>query len=433
MSNERLASQTILVVGGGIAGISAAVEAAETGYEVVLLESSPTLGGRVAQLNRYFPKLCQPACGLEINYQRIKQNPALKVFTMASVGKVEGEAGNFTVTVDTKPRFVKANCTACGDCTEAAETMVPNPLNYGMDGVKAAYLPHQMAFPMRYIIDPSVIGTPEADAIKASCKYDAVDLEDTDGSFELTVGAIIWATGWQPYDAEKITPYGYGDVANVINNVEMERLAAPNGPTEGRILRLSDGKEAKRVAMIQCAGSRDENHLPYCSRICCLGSLKHAAYLREQYADAEIDIYYIDIRAHDKLEGFYWKLKNDPQVNFIKSKPGSIVADENGDPMVKGEDTVSREIYANAYDLVVLATGMEPSATANGSSVILEKDEYGFIVPNLDEPDGMISAGVASGPLDVSMSVQSATAAALKAIQAVGGRTSQAGVQGEDR
>ncbi|MBL6928992.1 MAG: CoB--CoM heterodisulfide reductase iron-sulfur subunit A family protein [Rhodospirillales bacterium] len=419
MSNGKLSSRTILVVGGGIAGISATVEAAEAGYEVVLVESSPTLGGRVAQLNRYFPKLCQPTCGLEINYQRIKKNRAIKVYTMTSVGKVEGETGNFTVSLNTRPRFVKANCTACGDCAGAAESEIDNPFNYGMDKTKAAYLPHAMAFPLRYVIDPSVIGSPEAEKIKASCTVDAVDLEDKEGSFEIGVGAIIWATGWQPYGAEKITQYGYGEVADVINNVEMERLAAMNGPTAGRIVRPSDGKEAKRVAFIQCAGSRDEKHLPYCSRICCLGSLKHAAYLREQYADAEIDIYYIDIRAHDKLEGFYQKLKNDPQVNFIKSKPGSIVRGESGDPTVKGENTITREIYANSYDLVVLATGMEPSARGEGSSVNLQRDEYGFVVPCVFEPDGMIAAGVASGPLDVSMSVQSATAAALRAIQAI--------------
>ena len=424
MSNGRIASQTILVVGGGIAGISAAVEAAEAGYEVVLVESSPTLGGRVAQLNRYFPKLCQPTCGLEINYQRIKKHRSLKVFTMATVDKVAGEKGNFTITVKTTPRFVKANCTACGDCAEAAETEVANPFNYGMDKVKAAYLPHQMAFPMRYVIDASVIGTPEADKIKAACKVDAVDRDDESGTFDITVGAIVWATGWRPYDAAKITPYGYGDVPNVINNVEMERLAAGDGPTGGKILRPSDGKEAKRVAFIQCAGSRDINHLPYCSRICCLGSLKHAAYLREQYADAEIDIYYIDIRAHDKLEAFYWKLKNDPQVSLIKSKPGSIVDGDAGNPVVKGENTITREVYANAYDLVVLATGMEPSTVGASPPVELEIDEYGFIVPRVDGNDGMAPAGVAAGPLDVSMSVQTATAAALRAIQAVAGPAS---------
>ena len=421
MSKEGLHSQTILVVGGGIAGVSTAVEAAESGYDVVLLENSPSLGGRVAQLNRYFPKLCYPGCGLEINYQRIKRNPNIKVFTMATVDKVEGEKGNFTVTVKTAPRFVTPACTACGDCAEASETEVANPFNQGMNKIKAAYLPHEMAFPMRYVIAPEVIGTPEADKIKASCKYNAVDIDETEGSFEVPVGAIVWATGWRPYDAAKITAYASDSLPNVITNLEMERLAADNGPTSGKILRPSDSAEPKKVALIQCAGSRDVNHLPYCSRICCLASFKHAAYLREQYADVEVDIYYIDLRAHDKLEAFYRKVEADPQVNFIKSKPAAILGGDNDNPVVKGENTATRELYENAYDLVVLATGMEPSITDCAPSVELKQDDYGFIVPELGEADGMVSAGVAAGPSDVSMSVQSATAAALKAIQAVSG------------
>ena len=421
MSNGGPQSQTILVVGGGIAGVSAAVEAAEVGYQVIILESSPSLGGRVAQLNRYFPKLCYPGCGLEINYQRIKKSRNVKVMTMAEVQSVAGEKGNFTVSVKRKPRFVKPTCTACGDCAAAAESEVANPYNYGLTKVKVAYLPHEMAFPMRYVVDPSVIGTPEADAIKASCKIDAIDLDQGEETFDLNVGAIIWATGWKPYDASKITSYAYDGLADVITNVEMERLAADDGPTAGKIVRPSDGAAPKKVAFIQCAGSRDLNHLPYCSRICCLASLKHAAYLREQYAEVVVDIYYIDIRATDRLESFYQKLANDPQVNFIKSKPGSIVAGEDGNPVVKGEDTVARDVYANPYDMVVLATGMEASVAGCAPEAV-ETDDYGFIVAGVERDDGMASAGVASGPLDVSMSVQSATAAALKAIQAVSGR-----------
>ncbi|MBL4615045.1 MAG: CoB--CoM heterodisulfide reductase iron-sulfur subunit A family protein [Magnetovibrio sp.] len=410
-------SQTILVVGGGIAGITAAVEAAETGYEVVLLEKEPSLGGRVTKLNRYFPKLCHPTCGLEINYQRIKKTPRINVMTMSTVAAVSGEKGNFTVSVKRAPRFVNANCTACGECTKATSIEISNDFNYGLDTLKGAYLPHEHAFPMRYVIAPEAIKA-DGEAIKAACKYDAIDLDDAGETFDLNIGAIIWATGWQPYDANKLTMYGY-EMADVINNVEMERLASHDGPTKGKILRPSNGEEPKKIALVQCAGSRDYNHLPYCSRICCLGSLKHAAYIREQYADAEVDIYYIDIRAHDKLESFYVKLKNDPQVNFIKSKPARIEADENGNPVICGEDTISRDVYATPYDLVVLATGMEPSTVCGKPPVEIEEDEYGFLVPKAGEVDGQISAGVASGPLDVSMSVQSATAAALKAIQAV--------------
>ena len=419
MTTHGIESQTILVVGGGIAGITAAVEAAEVGYDVILLEQSPTLGGRVAQLNRYFPKLCHPTCGLEINFQRLRKNPRVRVMTMSSVDAVEGAPGNYRVKVRTKPRHIKANCTACGDCAAAAETEVANAYNYGLDKVKAAYLPHEMAYPMRYVLDPVVIGTPEAETIKAACKYDAIDLEQSEEITELPVGAVVWATGWRPYPAEKIEPYGYGRIANVITNVEMERLAAMSGPTAGEILRPSDGRPAKKVALVQCAGSRDNNHLPYCSRICCLASFKHATYLREQYADAEVDIYYIDIRAHDKLDAFAAKVQADEHVHMIKSKPAEIEAGEDGNPIVKGENTLTREIYAEPYDMVVLATGMQSSTAALSPPGGVDMDDYGFIVPQMD--DGMIAAGVANGPFDVSMSVQSATAAALKAIQIVSG------------
>ena len=424
MSNGGPESQTILVVGGGIAGITAAVEIAETGYDVILLERGPSLGGRVARFNRYFPKLCHPTCGLEINFQRIKKNSQIKVMTMATVAAVSGSRGNFKVTVETSPRYVNAKCTACGDCARATEMEVPNPFNYGLDKTKAAYLPHEHAYPMRYVIAPEAVTGGEGEKIKAACKYGAVDLDEKPETIDINAGAIIWATGWKPYDAAKLTSYIYDQSPDIINNVEMERLAAHNGPTGGKILRPSNGEPAKKVAFIQCAGSRDTNHLPYCSRICCLGSLKHAAYLREQYADAQVDIYYIDIRAHDKLEAFYNKVRDDEQVNFIKSKPGHIEVGKDSRPVLCGEHTLKREIYAEPYDLVVLATGMEPTHTANGQPAIeLTTDEYGFIVPEPGTNDGMFSAGVAAAPLDVSMSVQSATAAALKAIQAVRGQS----------
>ncbi|UCH75706.1 MAG: CoB--CoM heterodisulfide reductase iron-sulfur subunit A family protein [Rhodospirillales bacterium] len=421
MANQGPTSQTILVVGGGIAGITAAVEAAETGYEVILLERGPALGGRVAQLNRYFPKLCHPTCGLEINYQRIRKLKNLRVVTMASVAEIKGNKGNYAVAVRVAPRYVTANCTACGACAEASEMEVDSAFDYGLSKTKAAYLPHEHAFPMRYIVAPEAIGTPAAEKIKAACKYDAVDLEDQGETFDVACGAVIWATGWEPYDPVKLESYSYSLSPDIITNVQMERLANHDGPTAGRIVRPSNGEPVKKVAMIQCAGSRDHNHLPYCSRICCLGSLKHAAYVREQYADAEVDIYYIDLRAHDKLEAFYQRVAADPQVNFIKSKPASIEIDDDGYPVLHGEDTITRELYDRPYDLVVLATGMKPAA-ADGCAppMSVEQDEYGFLVPSLNGDGGIFPAGVAAGPLDVSMSVQSATAAALKAIQAVG-------------
>ena len=413
-------SQTIVVIGGGIAGISVARGAAETGHDVVLIEKGPSLGGRVTKLNRYFPKLCHPTCGLEINYQRIRKNPRLKVLTMCEPVKVAGSRGAFTLTVKRHPRYVNDKCTSCGECAKATETMVPNPFNYGLDKIKAAHLPHEHAFPMRYVIAPEAIAAGEGDKLKAACAYGAIEPDQKEETFELAAGAIIWATGWRPYDSRKLDVYSYDHSPDIINNVEMERLAAHDGPTHGKILRPSTGEPAKKVALIQCAGSRDLNHLPYCSRICCLGSLKHAAYIREQYADAEVHIYYIDIRAHDKLESFYNRVRSDPQVKFIKSKPAHIRVGDDGRPVLHGERTIEREIYNEPYDLVVLATGMEPEVVDGYKPQIgVEIDEYGFLVAGVKDGDGIYSCGVASGPLDVSMSVQSATAAAMKAVQAV--------------
>ncbi len=412
-------SQTILVVGGGIAGVTAALEAAETGYDVILLEKEAFLGGRVTRLNRYFPKMCHPTCGLEINYQRIKRNPRLKVITLAQVQDVSGSRGDYTVSVKTTPRYTTPACDGCGMCAGAVESEVPNPFNYGLDKAKTVRLSHEHAFPMAYVIDPSIIGTPEADKVKAACPKGAVDFEQKEEVFDLNIGAIIWATGWKPYNASKIEVYSYDKCDDIINNVEMERLANHDGPTAGKILRPSNGEEVKKVAMVQCAGSRDINHLAYCSMICCLASLKHATYVREQYPDAQIDIYYIDIRAHDKMSQFYARVKRDENINFIKSKPAHIKIGDDGRPVVCGERTIDRGLYENDYDLVVLATGMQPALAADFAPADLTRDEFGFVVPSKEGSEGQFSAGVAGGPFDVALSNQSATAAALKAIQAV--------------
>ncbi len=412
--NVGVASQTILVVGGGIAGVTAATEAAETGYDVILLEKGPALGGRVTRLNRYFPKLCNPNCGLEINYQRIRKNPRIKVMTMCEVAGVSGDKGNYTVSVSKQPTYVNGMCDGCGKCADATDAKVPNDYNYGMDKISAAHLPHEHAYPMAYVVDPSIKGSDDEEKLVAACPKGLIDFGQETENFDLNVGAIIWATGWQPYDASKIEVYSYDYSPDIINNVEMERLANHDGPTGGEVKRPSNGEPAKKVALIQCAGSRDQNHLAYCSMICCLASLKHAAYVREQYPDSTVDIYYIDIRAHDKMSNFYERIRYDENVNFIKSKPGHIDIGEDGRPVLCGERTIDREIYREPYDLVVLATGMEASL-ANNAPEGVKQDEYGFVI----DDGGQFAAGTAGGPFDVALSTQSATAAALKAIQAV--------------
>jgi len=415
-------TQSILVVGGGMSGLSAAIEAAEAGHEVYLVEKNPYLGGRVAQLHQYFPKLCPPYCGLEINFRRIRNNPKVRILTMAEVESISGEEGNFDVSIKMSPRYVNEKCTACGKCTEACTMEIDNPFNYNMDKIKAAYLPHDMAFPMRYVLDPALVKSPEAQKVKEACCYDAIDLDMVEKTVELKVGAVVWATGWKPYEPTKLDTLGFGAYPNVVTNVMMERLAAWNGPTQGKILRPSDGKAPQTVAFVQCAGSRDQNHLPFCSTICCMASMKQSTYVRAQYPDAKVYIFFIDIRAMDRLEDFYRTIKEDPNVQFFKGKVAKIEEDPATKNLIlRVEDTTAMSLHEINVDMVVLATGMQPNTSEVPVPAPVTYDDYGFVA-SLEAKPGIIAAGCTRTPVGVSESVQDGTAAALKAIQSIARR-----------
>ena len=406
-----------MVVGGGISGLTTALEAAEVGYEVFLIEKEASLGGRVSQLKHYFPKLCPPTCGLEINYKRLKDNKNITVLTLSEVAKVEGQPGDYTVTVKTAPRYVNENCTACGECAKVCETEISNEFNFGMDRRKAAYLPHNMAFPMRYVMDPAM-GSEDREKVKEACKYDAIDFDMEEKTIDLKVGAVVWNTGWQPYDATRIDNLGFGRYHNIVTNMMLERMASNTGPTNGKILRPSDEKAPETIAFAQCAGSRDENHLPYCSYICCMASLKHATYIRAQYPDAKIYIYYIDLRTPGrKYENFYAKLKEDENVFFVKGKVAEVGEEAGtGNIQLVAEDTISGEKIKQTVDMLVLATGMQPTAAVDKPNADLNFNEEGFIVNDFKK-GGMFAAGCANKPADVVTSNQNATGMALKAIQ----------------
>jgi quinone-modifying oxidoreductase subunit QmoA len=415
-------TQSILVVGGGMSGMTAAIEAAEAGYDTYVVERNPYLGGRVAQLHNYFPKLCPPLCGLEINFRRIKNNSRIRFFTLAEVESISGSEGNFDVAIRLNPRYVNEKCTACGKCAEACSMEVEDAFNYGMSKRKAAYLPHDMAFPMRYVLDPALVKSGEAQKVKESCPYGAIELDMAPKTVNLKVGSIVWASGWKPYDAKKLETYGFGQYPDVITNVMMERLAAWTGPTQGKIVRPSDGQPPQSVAFVQCAGSRDQNHLPFCSGICCLASMKEATYVREQYPEAKIYIFYIDIRATDRLEDFYVKVKSDPNIHFFKGKVAKITADSAGKKLVlRVEDTTAESLQEVAVDLVVLATGMQPNTSETKIPVQVPYDDYGFVAGQAAAP-GLYAAGCARTPTGVVEAVQDGTAAALKAIQSIARR-----------
>lgn len=355
---------------------------------------------------------------MEINQRRAKTNPNLTILTLAEVQAISGDKGDYTVKVSLKPRYVNNKCTACGKCGDAVEAEFDNDFNYGLDQRKGAYIAYANAYPQTYVLDERIIGTDDATRAKDACPVDAIDLGMSEETIELKAGAVVWATGWRPYDANKIQAYGYDRFPNVITNVEFERMNDLMGPTGGKIQRPSDGAEPKKIAFIQCAGSRDRNYLKHCSRICCMASLKQTHYVRENIDGGSSDIYYIDIRAIDRFEDFYKKVQDDDSVTFIKSKVANITEGENHNPVLNGVDTEGYHRYANEYDLVVLAVGMEPSVDQASFPVEIVMNEEGFI--ELDEKNGgVFAAGCSSDALDVNRAVQSATASALRAIQVI--------------
>jgi quinone-modifying oxidoreductase subunit QmoA len=275
-------------------------------------------------------------------------------------------------------------------------------------------MPNMMAFPNQCVLDPSAVSSGDGQQIKAAMPPGHVDLDQKAEIVNLNVGAIIMATGWNPYDATKMDNLCFGKYENIVTNMMVERMASPSGPTEGRIVRPSDKEEPKTVGFVQCAGSRDQNHLKYCSYICCMATLKQACYLREQSEDVEIYIFYIDIRSPGlKYENFYSKVKGDKKVHFIKGKVAEVKEGSSpGSVVLVAEDTIGGGKVKQEVDLAVLATGMQPTGATTQIPGI-EYNSDGFVVPK----DGIIPCGCAKRPIDVVSSAQSATAAALKAVQ----------------
>lgn len=412
---ENQISADLLVVGGGSAGMTSAIEAAEIGKKVILVEKNPSLGGRVVSSYQYFPKLCPPTCGVEINLRRIRNNPNIRVLTLAEVASISGTPGDLEVVITLNPRYVNEKCTCCGDCQKACDIEIDNAMNFGLNKTGAIYLPHMMAYPPRYVVAPEFAQDERMKKVADACAYGAIDLAMEAKTVTAKVGGVVWATGWKPYDATKIENLGFGRIKNVITNVIMERLASDDGPTSGKISRPSDDKEIASIGFVQCAGSRDENHLPYCSAVCCLASMKQATYIRTQYPEAEVHMFYIDVRSPGRLEDFYTKMQADEKFHFHRGKVARITeVPESGNVILEAENTLTGEVTKTEVDMAVLATGMVPNTVDNPPPLETPLDEFGFIAPETD--NGIVGAGVAVRPYDVSATMQDATGAALKAL-----------------
>ncbi len=424
LNNEN----AVLIIGGGHSGVSAALEITEAvDKKVYIVEKKSYIGGRVLQMYKYFPKLCPPFCGFEINTKRIKSSTEgnINFLVSSSVEEItkSKEGSGYKLKIKQKPQYINDNCTVCGECAKVCPEERPNDFNYGMDNTKAIFMPAISSFPLKYSVDDKYCKFSACKKCEEACRYSAINLEAKESIIELKVSDIIFATGWKPYEVEKLENLGYGKYKNVITNVKMERLAAENGPTGGKILRPSDGKEVKNVAFIQCAGSRNENHLPYCSAICCMASLKQAMYLREKNPESSPVIFYIDLRTPGRYENFLNKAQSDEKIKFNKGIVGKISEDhETGDLLLDVEDMLSGKKNKVRVEMVVLASGMTSNIKDDIKEIKIDEDikididENGFIF-NDNFNEGIFSAGVARFPLDVYMSGQSAASAALSVIQ----------------
>jgi len=420
-SVSEKSSREILIVGGGVAGITAALELGYLGFKVYIVERKPTIGGNMAKLTKVFPTLDCAQCILTPRMAEVGRNPNVSLLTYAEVQDISGRPGNYDVKVFMKPRGVDTEtCRSCGVCAKVCPVTVLDEYNEGLSERKAAYIDFPQAVPSAYVIDFDAC----TKCLKCQelCPSKAINLEDKGRTIELKVGAVIMATGYELYDASLLENYGYGVYKDVITMMDLERLTSASGPTEGYVKR-ADGSDVKKMAIILCAGSRDKNHIPYCSRICCMYSLKQAFVLKKMLG-IDVHVYYIDIRATGKgYEELYWR-DEEAGVVFTKGKVAEIWKKNNGRLVVLAEDTMMGEVREEDFDMVALATPMIPSSGLEelAGKMRLSLGERGFIQekhPKLDPVDslktGIFACGCTLSPKDVRDTVSDALAAAAKA------------------
>ena len=429
---ESPVTKRALVIGGGIAGIQTALDIADAGFEVDIVEKTPTIGGRMAQLDKTFPTLDCAACILTPKMVDAAQNEKIDLLTYSEVESVSGFVGNFTVKIRKKARYVDSTkCTGCGACTEKCPSRKGlNEFNMGLNTRGAIYIPFAQAIPNVATIDPTQclkLKSGKCGLCEKICSAKAIDYTQKDEIIERQYGAIVAATGFKPIDASKYDEYGYSDNPDVVTSLEFERLMNAAGPNKGVLLRPSDKQHPHDIVFIQCVGSRcsDQRGKSYCSKICCMYTAKHAMLVREKYPDTNVHVFYIDVRTPGKnFDEFYRRAVEQYGVEYIKGMVGKVW--KNGDKlMVQGSDLLNGEQLLLETDMVVLATAIEPDPSARSVATMLTAsmdtndfftEAHAKLRPVESPTAGVFLSGTCQGPKDVPETVAQASAAASKVI-----------------
>lgn len=431
---ESPVTKRALVIGGGIAGIQTALDIAEAGFPVDIVETKPTIGGKMAQLDKTFPTLDCAACILTPKMVDVAQNENIRIFSYSEVTEVGGFVGNFEVTIKRRARFVKEDiCTGCGACTEKCPMKkVPNEFNLGMDNRSAIYIPFAQAVPKVATIDPNhclKLKTGKCGLCSKICTAGAIDYEAKDEFVKEKYGAIVAATGYNPISMDKFDEFAYSQSKDVITSLEFERLTNAAGPTAGKLLRPSDGVHPHTIVFVQCVGSRCEacaqKGKEYCSKICCMYTAKHAMLTRDKYPDTDVYVFYIDVRTPGKsFDEFYRRAVEEYGVHYIKGMVGKVSPEGNKLKVQASDLLAGKQLHIDA-DLVVLAAAIEPDKSARPLATMLtaSMDTNDFFTeahPKLrpvESPTaGVFLSGTCQGPKDIPETVSQASAAAAKVI-----------------
>ena len=432
IAGESPVTKRALVIGGGIAGIQTALDIADAGFEVDIVEKEPTIGGKMTQIDKTFPTLDCSACILTPKMVDAGQHEKIKIYSYSEVESVKGFVGNFTVNIKRKPRYVKEDvCTGCGLCTEKCpQKKVPNEYNLGLDNRRAIYIPFAQAVPKVATIDASVctkLNTGKCGVCEKICTAKAIDYNQKPEYVEQQYGAIVVATGYNPIKLDNFEEYAYAQSPDVVTSLEFERLMSAGGPNGGTLLRPSDKTHPHTIVFVQCVGSRDTSGCgkPYCSKICCMYTAKHAMLCREKYPDTDVYVFYIDVRTPGKnYDEFYRRAVEEYNVHYIKGMVGKV-APADGKLKVQASDLLNNEQIHIDADMVVLATAIEPDKTARPLATMLTAsmdtndfftEAHAKLRPVESPTAGIFLSGCCQGPKDIPETVSQASACAAKVI-----------------